>query len=83
MIGAASLQDKTIVVKNVHDFEGHIACDARSQSEIVINLRDKNGRKVGVLDVDAMVQGAFEEADIQAFFESLAKMIGVGSDWPN
>jgi L-methionine (R)-S-oxide reductase len=83
VIGAASLQENTIVVKNVHEFEGHIACDPRSQSEIVINLRDKSGRKVGVLDVDAMVQGAFEDADTQAFFARLAEMIGKSSDWPN
>jgi len=54
---------ETVVVQNVHEFPGHIACDSRSNSEIVVPLRDGNGAVVGVLDVDSVDVGAFSEVD--------------------
>lgn len=52
-----------VVVEDVDAFPGHIACDARSRSEIVVPLRDAQGRVVGVLDVDSEREAHFDEAD--------------------
>ena len=62
--GTAVAEDRTVVVPNVHDFPGHIACDSASESEIVIPLR-KNGQSLGVLDIDSPVQNRFCENDRQ------------------
>ena len=62
--GTAVAEDRTVVVPNVHDFPGHIACDSASESEIVIPLR-KNGQILGVLDIDSPVQNRFREDDRQ------------------
>ena len=67
-------QQKTIVVADVHDFTDHIACDARSQSEIVVPVRDKNGDIVGVLDVDSSVLNTFDDTD-QLYLEKIVAMI--------
>jgi GAF domain-containing protein len=56
-------REETIVVPDVHAFPGHIACDARSKSEVVVPLRDAGGRVVGVLDVDSDRPEAFDESD--------------------
>lgn len=60
--GTAFAKNESVVVDNVHDFPGHIACDAKSQSEIVIPLM-KNGKTIGVLDVDAPITSRFDEID--------------------
>lgn len=56
-------QKKTIVVPNVDDFPGHIACDSRSKSEIVVPVYDKQGSIIGVLDIDSDKLGTFDETD--------------------
>jgi GAF domain-containing protein len=56
-------QDATVIVPDVHEFSGHVACDARSRSEIVVPLRDGQGEVVGVLDVDSDTADAFDETD--------------------
>lgn len=56
-------QKQTIIVADVHDFPGHIACDSRSNSEIVVPLRDKTGKIVGVMDVDSKDLNSFDESD--------------------
>jgi len=56
-------QGKTIIVPNVHLFPGHIACDSRSRSEIVVPVRDKKGNICGVLDVDSTSLNSFDEID--------------------
>lgn len=56
-------QNKTVIVSDVHTFEGHIACDSRSESEIVVLLKNKNDQVVGVLDVDSREKNSFTEAD--------------------
>jgi len=53
----------TIVVPNVHEFPGHIACDSRSNSEIVVPVFDVKGEIMAVLDVDSREFGAFDETD--------------------
>jgi len=60
--GAAALQDKVQRVDDVHLFPGHIACDSASNSEIVIPIH-KNGKLVGVLDLDSPRKNRFTEAD--------------------
>ena len=52
-----------MVVANVHEFPGHITCDPRSQSEIVVPVFDAAGALMAVLDIDSAVPAAFGEAD--------------------
>ena len=60
--GTAAAEDKTQLVKNVHEFPGHIACDSASNSEIVVPLH--SGDSVcGVLDIDSPHLGRFSEED--------------------
>ena len=56
-------QKQSIIVPDVHQFPGHIACDSRSKSEIVIPVKDQNGDIVWVMDVDSKELNAFDEAD--------------------
>jgi GAF domain-containing protein len=62
--GTAARERQTIVVPNVHEFVGHIACDSASNSEIVTPLID-GGRLLGVLDIDSPVLARFDEVDAQ------------------
>ena len=61
--GACAKSGETIVVDDVHAFPGHIACDSRSNSEIVVPVFDKDGDLAAVLDVDSAQLSAFDEAD--------------------
>lgn len=61
--GTAAKNKDTLVVPNVHEFKGHIACDSRSNSEIVVPIKDKRGIIIGVLDVDSTHLNAFDEID--------------------
>ncbi|HWA01221.1 MAG TPA: GAF domain-containing protein [Caulobacterales bacterium] len=61
--GAAAAQRKTIIVADVHAFPGHIACDSRSNSEIVTPVFDRQGALLGVLDIDSTAFAAFDETD--------------------
>lgn len=65
---------RTQVVPDVHAFPGHVACDARSRSEIVVLLRDAAGVVVGVLDVDSEQPDAFGEDD-RAGLERIVALI--------
>lgn len=60
--GTAAIQRKTQVVKNVHEFPGHIACDSASNSEIVVPMI-RNGELIGVLDLDSPNLARFDEED--------------------
>jgi GAF domain-containing protein len=61
--GTAAAERRTVVVPDVHAFPGHIACDARSRSEIVVPVFDAAGALVAVLDVDSDRPGAFDADD--------------------
>ncbi|MCQ4164336.1 GAF domain-containing protein [Tahibacter harae] len=61
--GTAAATRETQVVQDVHEFPGHIACDAASRSEIVVPLQDAAGRLIGVWDVDSPLPGRFDEED--------------------
>ena len=54
---------ETVVIQDVHAFPGHIACDSRSNSEIVIPLKTSEGDVIGVLDVDSKEHASFDETD--------------------
>ncbi|NJO68836.1 MAG: GAF domain-containing protein [Bacteroidetes bacterium] len=54
---------KTVVVEDVHQFPDHIACDSRSNSEIVVPLFDKSGNIIGVLDIDSKELATFDDVD--------------------
>lgn len=56
-------RDEVLVVPDVHKFEGHIACDSRSRSEIVLPLHMSDGEIWGVLDIDSERVGDFDEND--------------------
>ena len=60
--GVAVREEKTQLVRNVHEFPGHIACDSASNSELVVPIR-AGGRIVGVLDLDSPSVGRFTEED--------------------
>ena len=60
--GTAVAKNEILLVPDVHDFPGHIACDGASRSEIVLPLR-KNGEIIGVLDIDSPLPGRFSEED--------------------
>ena len=60
--GTAVLKDEIMLVKNVHEFPGHIACDNVSNSEIVLPIH-ANGKIVGVLDIDSPSLARFDEDD--------------------
>lgn len=66
--GTAVARDEIMLVENVHEFPGHIACDSASQSEIVIPLH-KKGAVIGVLDIDSPVIGRFDEEDREGLSE--------------
>jgi len=71
---AAILQRSTIVVPDVHEFPGHIACDSRSNSEIVVPLFDAKDEPWAVLDVDSRKKDAFSEID-RLWLEKIARLI--------
>ncbi len=60
---AAFNKQEPVIVEDVHAFPGHIACDSRSNSEIVIPFKNKTGEIIGVLDVDSSEKAAFSEVD--------------------
>ena len=71
--GTAAAKDETQLVKDVHEFPGHIACDSASNSEIVIPLH-KNGTVAAVLDIDSPTRCRFTEADREGL-ESLVPIL--------
>ncbi len=71
--GTAVAENKTMLVENVHEFPGHIACDSASNSEIVIPVRH-DGEVIGVLDIDSPLVGRFSEED-KAGLEKLVSIL--------
>jgi L-methionine (R)-S-oxide reductase len=77
--GTAVAEEKTQLVFDVHQFPGHIACDAASRSEIVLPLRIE-GKIVGVLDIDSPSVGRFDEVDKQ-YLQQLVTTLIDSCDW--
>lgn len=71
---AAVDRSESILVADVHAFPGHIGCDARSASEVVVPVRDGAGEILGVLDVDADTTDAFTPVDVEGL-EKIAALI--------
>ncbi|MEX0644208.1 MAG: GAF domain-containing protein [Parvularculaceae bacterium] len=61
--GTAAARRETVIVEDVHEFPGHIPCDARSESEIVVPVFDRAGRLIAVFDVDSDRKAMFDETD--------------------
>ncbi|BCB05267.1 GAF domain-containing protein [Bacillus sp. KH172YL63] len=73
--GTSASEQKTLLIDDVHQFPGHIACDAASQSEIVVPLV-KEGKLLGVLDIDSPEKARFDQEDqkyLELFVEELLK----------
>ncbi|NBB17500.1 GAF domain-containing protein [Caulobacter sp. SLTY] len=68
--GAAAETGETQLVEDVHAFPGHIACDSRSESEIVVPVHDAAGKLIAVFDVDSDKPAAFDAVD-QAGIEKI------------
>lgn len=66
-------QGKAIIVKDVNEFDGHIACDGRSNSEIVVPVRNRNDKVVAVMDIDSSALNSFDEVDA----EELEKIVAL------
>jgi len=72
--GAAAAVKQTLIVPNVHEFRGHIACDTASKSEIVVPLL-RDGHLLGVLDLDSPVVGRFDQTDASSLELIVATLI--------
>jgi GAF domain-containing protein len=75
--GTSAGERKTLLVEDVNQFPGHIACDAASQSEIVVPII-KDGTLIGVLDIDSPEKGRFDEIDrqgLEAFVRVLCESL--------
>ncbi len=77
--GTAAAERRTVVVPDVEAFPGHIACDARSRSEIVVPVFDAEGRLMGVFDVDSTEPAAFDEIDAGGLERILRETFSVRS----
>jgi GAF domain-containing protein len=73
---AAFNRKETVVVEDVHQFPGHIACDSRSNSEIVVPFKNRDGEIIGVLDVDSSEKAAFSEVDAK-WLEKILELVWV------
>ena len=75
--GACARKKETIIVPNVHEFEGHIACDSRTNSEIVVPIIIDNNL-YGVLDIDSLEFNRFNNSDkegLEKFINNIKKQI--------
>ena len=78
--GTAAAERRTVVVKDVHEFPGHIACDSASNSELVLPVL-AGGRLVAVFDLDSPLTARFDAEDARGFAAAVAVLAG-GTDWP-
>lgn len=73
--GAAAKTGEIQIVEDVHAFPGHIACDARSQSEIVVPVFDGAGKLFAVFDVDSTEVGSFDAEDAEGLSAILSTVV--------
>ncbi|BDS12307.1 GAF domain-containing protein [Aureispira anguillae] len=71
--GRAAQTEKTQVVANVHDDPAHIACDSRTNSEIVLPVWDNEGQLIAVFDIDSTELASFDKVD-QTYLEALLEL---------
>lgn len=74
--GAAAATRQTQLVPDVHAFPGHIACDGRSQSEVVVPVFDATGKLIAVFDVDSDRPAAFDDTDVAGIERILHETFG-------
>lgn len=74
--GAAAATLETQLVHDVHEFEGHIACDSRSVSEVVVPVRNAQGDLLAVLDIDSPDAGTFDQTDGEWLERIIADVFG-------
>ena len=81
--GTAAARAESVLVGNVHSFEGHIACDAASNAELVVPVVE-DGRVIGVFDLDSPTVGRFDEED-RAGIEEIVRIYQRATDlsWVN
>lgn len=72
--GACARSQQTVIVPDVHQFPGHIACDPNSRSEIVVPVFDGQGALIAVLDVDSDRHNGFDEVD-QRYLERIVSLL--------
>ncbi|KAJ5167798.1 Free methionine-R-sulfoxide reductase [Penicillium canariense] len=77
--GTAAASQKTVVVPDVLQFPGHIACDADSRSEIVVPIVIR-GETVAIIDIDCTLPSGFDDED-QKYLEKLAELLAESCDW--
>ena len=75
--GTAWAKNETVIVPNVHEFAGHIACSNESNSEIVVPVR-QNGKVIAVLDIDSKEFNTFDETD-QKYLEEIVDCLSGGT----
>jgi L-methionine (R)-S-oxide reductase len=74
--GACARTEQAIVVADVHAFPGHIACDGRSRSEVVIPVFDLHGQLRAVLDLDSDQPDNYSDVDVSGLTEAVATLRG-------
>lgn len=72
--GTSWAQGKTLVVPDVEEFPGHIACSSLSRSEVVVPVKDANGTVRSVIDIDSRELSAFDDVDAQ-YLEQVAQVV--------
>jgi len=72
--GACARSRQTVIVPDVHQFPGHIACDSRSNSEIVVPVFDRSGELIAVFDVDSEQYAAFDQVDAEYLEQIMARL---------
>ena len=77
--GTSAKRKETVIVPNVHQFPGHIVCDEKSNSEIVVPIKDKRGMVIGVFDIDSYGLNSFDEVD-KKYLEKLMPLLLDGED---
>lgn len=71
--GTAARERHAVIVEDVNDFPGHIACDVRARSEIALPVLNARGELIAVFDVDSELPGAFGDADAEGLRRILAR----------
>jgi GAF domain-containing protein len=72
--GTAAARRETLVVADVDAFPGHIACDSRSRSEIVVPVLDRADSLIAVLDVDSVIPDAFGQSDARGLEDMVSRV---------
>ena len=80
--GTAAAERRVVIVPDVDAFPGHIACDSRSRSEIVLPVADASGELIAVLDVDSTEPAAFDELDAEWLGRILGQTFGASRPEP-